>query len=574
MRLFRKSKKGKKSDGGASAVDRLGTPPAVDALPHHDGLGGGGSHQASSGRSGMIGMSPSNTSSAAGSSKYQVAMAAYRDAAPPGESSERNKYGVGAYDNPMDDVRARLHYRTPAPVGGGVGGAQGEQQRAGGAVAAGATGLEGPSTAVGIAASASASESSGEFVGGGGSSSARSILHASSTGAESLPAHDEESQTLPMAEASARRKTPDVEDGGDGGGNDGLASTSASAGVEAGPDLPTAPSYAESGVGAASESCGASAHAPQQTLSEGPSAILGRHHRTESLDDTTVGGSSDSAYGLGALGGAMGTAARIPPPYGPRNTSTSGTPYKRANSATFRPEVPDPDTVYEERYGDAYVGGTLRYVYPSGYQSMRPRSGPWKLSVAITSLFTWLSVFIVGHCSDRADAVLADYNNNNAEDGGNGGNAYNGNGYDFDDDVLVMETKWCGSRMLYFMWVVSVIITGVACAYCGIIGYIKVRDFAVANQRSQPPGMAGKSDYYVRLDEAQQARAVGGGGGGGGPSSYPPPPPPPGGAGAAEAYGTSYQDGRTSIYQSDGTPQFWGSHIYRPTQAAVMVTSR
>jgi hypothetical protein len=31
---------------------------------------------------------------------------------------------------------------------------------------------------------------------------------------------------------------------------------------------------------------------------------------------------------------------------------------------------------------------------------------------------------------------------------------------------------------------------------------------------------------------------------------------------------------RPTIYQSDGTPQFWGAHIYRPTQAAVAVTSR
>jgi hypothetical protein len=41
---------------------------------------------------------------------------------------------------------------------------------------------------------------------------------------------------------------------------------------------------------------------------------------------------------------------------------------------------------------------------------------------------------------------------------------------------------------------------------------------------------------------------------------------------------SSYQEsgGRyvQSIYQSDGTPQFWGGHIYRPTQAAVAMTNR
>jgi len=78
----------------------------------------------------------------------------------------------------------------------------------------------------------------------------------------------------------------------------------------------------------------------------------------------------------------------------------------------------------------------------------------------------------------------------------------------------------------------------------GIIGYIKMRDFVVANGRSQPPGMTGRSDYYVAIQDGPAGRR-------GDDSGY-----------------------RPSIYQADGTPQFWGGHIYRPTQAAVAVTSR
>jgi hypothetical protein len=89
-----------------------------------------------------------------------------------------------------------------------------------------------------------------------------------------------------------------------------------------------------------------------------------------------------------------------------------------------------------------------------------------------------------------------------------------------------------------------------------VIGYIKVRDFAVANSRSQPPGIVEfKSDFYVQIQDGSNASE------GGASSSA-------GGTGGKPYY---Y---RQSIYQSDGTPQFWGGHIYKPNQAAVAVTSR
>jgi len=151
-------------------------------------------------------------------------------------------------------------------------------------------------------------------------------------------------------------------------------------------------------------------------------------------------------------------------------------------------------------------------------------------------------VFIVGHCSDQVD--WDNYYNDEYEEG-------------MDDDAVVIATRWCGSRALYFMWVLSVLITGLSCAYCSIIGYIKARDFAVANGRSQPPGMVGKSDFYVRIEE----QAENGGGASSGRKGH------GGGGGMNDTPGKS-------IYQADGTPRFLGSRIYRPTQAAVHLTSR
>ena len=130
---------------------------------------------------------------------------------------------------------------------------------------------------------------------------------------------------------------------------------------------------------------------------------------------------------------------------------------------------------------------------------------------------------------------------------------------------MVIETRWCGSRTLYFTWVLSVALTGLSFAYCSIIGYVKARDFAVANGRSQPPGMAGKSDYYVQIEEQL---GVGNRRFGASHKSNH--------FGSDNVY-SSYQDSsglKKTIYQADGTPRFFGGQIYKPTQAAVSLTSR
>mmetsp|Transcript_8073 Transcript_8073/g.11531 ORF Transcript_8073/g.11531 Transcript_8073/m.11531 type:complete len:516 (+) Transcript_8073:206-1753(+) len=265
--------------------------------------------------------------------------------------------------------------------------------------------------------------------------------------------------------------------------------------------------------------------------------------------------------------------SKPPPP-----TSTSATALKDANYSNIRhftkhhhePEMPD--ATYSEHYGDAYINAPIRYIYPSGYTSMRPRSGPWKISVLIFLSFTFLTVFIVEHCADRIDLQY-----------------YNLKDDEIDDDAILIETRWCGSRLLYFMWVLSALINFIATGYCGIIGYIKARDFAVANGRSQPPGMTGKSDYYVRIGDVMQMvdkerdceRGEGDGNCNGNEKDS-------GGSLRRNVNDDNYDNDdqrnlntyqygmvvKNGIYQSDGTPQFWGAHIYRPNQAAAAITSR
>ncbi|VEU41973.1 unnamed protein product [Pseudo-nitzschia multistriata] len=309
-------------------------------------------------------------------------------------------------------------------------------------------------------------------------------------------------------------------------------------------------------------------------------ATFGGHYDDD--NDYSYDDNSTAAGGASAARRQGGGASPLPPGKG-----------HQAHRAS---EQMMPDATYEEWYGDAYVGGPIRYIYPSGYQSMRPRGSPWKLSIAVCLLFTWLSVFIIGHCSDIYAMNQANDNGNNNYNYNNAGGANAGENY---DDDLVINEKWCGSRLLYWMWVTSMLITGLASAYCGVIGYIKVRDFAVANSRSQPPGIMlvgdysmsgeagssgsgglstthnrGNSDYYVPIGDAANPRRQ--------QHHHQHTHPqnlPPGQAGSGTAPNYRLQQThpaqyRKTIYQADGTPQFWGNQIYRPNQAAVHTVSR
>jgi hypothetical protein len=226
--------------------------------------------------------------------------------------------------------------------------------------------------------------------------------------------------------------------------------------------------------------------------------------------------------------------------------------HNSSHSSAYQYEPEMVDTTYSEHYGNAYTGNSIRYIYPQGYGSMRPRSRPWQIALIMFTVLAWLNVFIVGHCADRFDSQ--NYNDDKYQ---------NVN----DDDAIVIETRWCGSRNLYFTWVLSVALTGLSFAYCSIIGYVKARDFAVANGRSQPPGMMGRTDYYVQEEFSGNNMDVRFGGNGdeeiegtGGVNSY--------------QHGTAGTKVKQTIYQADGTPRFFGGQIFKPTQAAVSLTSR
>lgn len=223
-----------------------------------------------------------------------------------------------------------------------------------------------------------------------------------------------------------------------------------------------------------------------------------------------------------------------------------------SESSAYQYEPEMVDTTYSEHYGDAYTGKPIRYIYPQGYGSMRPRSRPWQIALIMFTVLAWLNVFIVGHCADRFDSQ--NYNDDKYQ---------NVN----DDDAIVIETRWCGSRNLYFTWVLSVALTGLSFAYCSIIGYVKARDFAVANGRSQPPGMVGRTDYYVQEEFGAGNNTYVRYGGGDGENEV---------EGGVNSYqhGTTGTKTKQTIYQADGTPRFFGGQIFKPTQAAVSLTSR
>ena len=344
-------------------------------------------------------------------------------------------------------------------------------------------------------------------------------------------------------ESSVRRRTPEVTGGAYGGGGNGIISGGATTVQQSQHQQP--PSF---------EDLTSMEESPGETQQSHPQQQGQRY-----VPPTNAGQSPHDAFpasgkrsGGGGEGGPM-----MSPTIGQSDAASTHSAggggdgsqifYASGSGSACPPDPHLPDITYEEHYGDAYVGKPIKYIYPAGYQSMRPRSRPWKLSIAVFILFMWLTVFIVGYCSDMA---AKDKNNDYAylDDS-------------IDDDQVVIEQRWCGSRPIYGMWVMSVLITGMSCAYCSIIGYIQVRDFSIANGRSQPPEMAGRSDYYVKVGDGDAA----GGGGGSGRS------------GSGRSSYSSYQDGyggESTIYQADGTPQFWGSHIYKPTQAAVAVTSR
>jgi hypothetical protein len=279
-----------------------------------------------------------------------------------------------------------------------------------------------------------------------------------------------------------------------------------------------------------------------------------KHHSADSNTSLNQGLSSMLATDDGSRHHESNAFQQATPTKSNQTSRNSQVPYQDGyfkRKILQEPEIVD--AIYEEKYGEKYVDKPIRYIYPHGYGSMRPRSWPWKISIMSTIVFAWLNVFIVGHCSDRYE--LNYYRNDDQ---------YQAN-Y-MDDNAAKIETRWCGSQLLYFMWVLSVMITGLSCAYCSIIGYVKARDFAVGNGRSQPPGMVGNSDYYVQMEngsirfekETTEERNP--------KSRY-----------SYRKYhsgGDLEGTGTKIIYQADGTPRFFGGKIYHPNQAAVNMTSR
>ena len=149
------------------------------------------------------------------------------------------------------------------------------------------------------------------------------------------------------------------------------------------------------------------------------------------------------------------------------------------------------DTTYAEHYGDAYTGKPIRYIYPQGYGSMRPRSRPWQIALVMFIALAWLNVYIVGHCADRFESQ--NYNDDQYQNANDNDN-YNANDA---DDAAVIETKWCGNRNLYFTWVLSVALTGLSFAYCSIIGVSLFKLLSLTLQKASSFFMHSFSSFAI-----------------------------------------------------------------------------
>jgi hypothetical protein len=155
----------------------------------------------------------------------------------------------------------------------------------------------------------------------------------------------------------------------------------------------------------------------------------------------------------------------------------------------YEPEMVD--TTYAEHYGDAYTGKPIRYIYPQGYGSMRPRSRPWQIALVMFIALAWLNVYIVGHCADRFESQ--NYNDDQYQNANDNDN-YNANDA---DDAAVIETKWCGNRNLYFTWVLSVALTGLSFAYCSIIGVSLFKLLSLTLQKASSFFMHSFSSFAI-----------------------------------------------------------------------------
>jgi hypothetical protein len=188
----------------------------------------------------------------------------------------------------------------------------------------------------------------------------------------------------------------------------------------------------------------------------------------------------------------------------PRNSNSS------SPAAVVFSHVPQHSFTYNETYGYAFPLGSTSdfiYEYPEGTSSLKPSLIPWRASILIMTLFIVFSVVIIGHCSDLADAQKeeeADEDNNNDDQAAAAAAAAEEEEF---DDEYILEQRWCGNSDLKAIWTGSLIVSLIATAYGSIIGYVRFRDYVVANCRSQTPGVTLRSDYYFIDDDNSSSNA-------------------------------------------------------------------
>jgi len=138
---------------------------------------------------------------------------------------------------------------------------------------------------------------------------------------------------------------------------------------------------------------------------------------------------------------------------------------------------------YKSAYPPRYIPGTstAKYVYPQKYKQLKPGVTKFRISILFVMILGLMLVGIPLQCSSRY------LSNNQPSEYMQGAS---GSGDAEESEILAMNSLifgFCSSKSLYSVWISSLILLLLNFSYVCIIGYIRCRDQAVANNRSLSP---------------------------------------------------------------------------------------
>ncbi|GMH56733.1 hypothetical protein TrLO_g4285 [Triparma laevis f. longispina] len=237
------------------------------------------------------------------------------------------------------------------------------------------------------------------------------------------------------------------------------------------------------------------------------------------------------------------------PPSTTQNTTHPSPPLSQRSRSTS-PQRPLPPSTVPFFYTDTYsTSKNLSYIYPSSYTFLQPSTFLLRLSLALFLLSTYVCVHIVCKCAYEFEQTFGQRmmeDNGSGDNGdGSGDNGSNGSGSSGSgdttssntinyDNYTALELGFCSSHKIYAGYITSSIFVLLSLSYLSLAGYVKLRDYVVANARSQLGGGWERSDYYSKRNEGEGGK----------------------------------------MWQSDGEPKWEGRRVMEPSEAAIGVNHR